>query len=49
MKTLFQLKALSLFVCACLVSSVAFAQMGKGPASPRDSVSGTIKGGLGSK
>jgi len=45
MKTLFQLKALSLFACAFLVSSVAFAQKTAKPIlSPRDSVSGTIKG-----
>jgi len=42
MKTLTQLKALTFFVCAILVSSAAIAQ--KMPASPRDSVSGTING-----
>ena len=41
MKTLIKLKALTFFVSAFLVSSVAFAQA---PASPRDSVSGTING-----
>jgi hypothetical protein len=45
MKTLFQIKALSFFVCAILLSSVAFSQgIGKAPASPRDSVSGTVAG-----
>jgi hypothetical protein len=43
MKKSFQLKALALFVCAILVSSIASAQMG-GQASPRDSVSGTVHG-----
>lgn len=46
MKTVFKLKALTFFVCAFLVASMAFGQdMGKKqPLSPRDSVSGTIKG-----
>jgi hypothetical protein len=46
MKTLFQLKALSFFVCAFLVSSAAIAQdAAKKPIpSPRDSVSGTVGG-----
>jgi len=42
MKTSFQLKALTFFVCAFLVSSTAFAQAPI--ASPRDSVSGIIAG-----
>jgi hypothetical protein len=42
MKTAFQLKALTFFLCAFLVSSMAFGQ-GTIP-SPRDSVSGTVKG-----
>jgi hypothetical protein len=47
MKTLSKLKVLTFFVCAFFVSSVAFAQdMGKAPASPRDSVSGTINGAV---
>ncbi|MGZ3811718.1 MAG: DUF2911 domain-containing protein [Mucilaginibacter sp.] len=41
MKKLFQLKALSLFMLAFLVSTVAFGQAKSIP-SPRDSVSGTI-------
>ena len=41
MKTLFKLKALTFFVSAFLLSSMAF---GQGAASPRDSVSGTING-----
>ena len=45
MKTLLKAKALTLFVCAFLVSSVAFSQkMAKAPLSPRDSVSGTVHG-----
>ncbi|HAL81032.1 MAG TPA: hypothetical protein DCO83_01415 [Mucilaginibacter sp.] len=45
MKTLFQIKALSFFVCAFLLSSVAFAQKTAKPiASPRDSVSGIVAG-----
>jgi hypothetical protein len=47
MKTSFQLKALAFFAFAFLVSSVAFAQMGKDGKpipSPRDSVSGTVAG-----
>jgi hypothetical protein len=46
MKTTYQLKALAFFVCAFFASSVAFAQMdgGKTVPSPRDSVSGTVKG-----
>jgi hypothetical protein len=50
MKTSFQLKALAFFVCAFLVSSMAFAQMknmgkdGKPIPSPRDTVSGTVAG-----
>jgi hypothetical protein len=45
MKKLFQLKALSFFLCAFLVSSIAQAQDGgKTIPSPRDSVSGTIAG-----
>jgi len=45
MKTLFQLKALSFFVCAFLVSSVAMAQNTAKPIpSPRDSVSGAVAG-----
>lgn len=45
MKTLFKAKALTLFVCAFLVSSVALAQDTAKPIpSPRDSVSGVIKG-----
>ena len=44
MKTVFKLKALTFFVCALFVSTVAFGQMNnKAPLSPRDSVSGTIK------
>ena len=42
MKTSFQLKALTFFVCAFLASSTAFAQAPV--ASPRDSVSGVIDG-----
>ena len=42
MKTSFQLKALTFFICAFLVSSVGIAQAPI--ASPRDSVSGTIGG-----
>jgi hypothetical protein len=42
MKTSFQLKALAFFFCAFFVSSVAFGQ--GAPQSPRDSVSGTVKG-----
>jgi hypothetical protein len=43
MRNLSKLKALSIFVVAFLVSTIAFAQ--KGPvASPRDSVSGTVAG-----
>jgi|SRR6185437_5247374 len=45
MRKLFQLKALSFFVCAFLVSSVALAQNAPKPIpSPRDSVSGTVAG-----
>jgi hypothetical protein len=45
MKTLFKAKALTLFVSAFLVSSVAVAQTtAKTIPSPRDSVSGTIHG-----
>jgi len=47
MERSFQLKALAFFVCAFLVSSMAFAQMGKDGKpipSPRDSVSGTLAG-----
>jgi hypothetical protein len=46
MKTSFQLKALAILFCAFFVTSVAFAQMdgGKTIPSPRDSVSGTVKG-----
>ncbi|TWJ01530.1 Protein of unknown function (DUF2911) [Mucilaginibacter frigoritolerans] len=45
MKKLFLLKAFALVAFAFLVSSVATAQnMAKKPASPRDSVSGTISG-----
>ena len=47
MKTSFQLKALLLFACAFLVSTVAFGQMGKDGKpipSPRDSVSGVAGG-----
>jgi len=45
MKTLFQFKVLTFFVCAFLVSSVAIAQNTAKPIpSPRDSVSGTIAG-----
>ncbi len=45
MKTSFQLKALTFFVSAFLVSSsMAFAQASKPIASPRDSVSGTVDG-----
>jgi len=43
MKKSFQLKALALFVCAFLVSSMAFAQSKPIP-SPRDSVSGKVAG-----
>jgi hypothetical protein len=47
MKTVFKLKALTFFVCAFLVSSMAFAQdIGKQPLSPRDSTSGTINGAV---
>jgi hypothetical protein len=42
MRKLFQLKALSFFVCAFLLSSMAIAQ--KSIPSPRDSVSGTVAG-----
>src|ERR1700722_11634221 len=42
MKTSFQLKALAFFCCAILASSMAFGQ--KTMPSPRDSVSGTVKG-----
>jgi hypothetical protein len=46
MKTAFQLKAFVFFLGAFFVSSVAFGQMdgGKTIPSPRDSVSGTVKG-----
>ena len=44
MKKLFQFKALSIFVLALLVSTVAFGQAKKPVASPRDSVSGSIAG-----
>ncbi|WP_295674764.1 DUF2911 domain-containing protein [uncultured Mucilaginibacter sp.] len=47
MKRSFQLKALAFFVCAFLVSTMAFAQLGKDGKpvpSPRDSVSGTVAG-----
>lgn len=45
MKKLFQLKALTLFVIALLVSFMATAQKMSGPLeSPRDSVSGTVAG-----
>jgi hypothetical protein len=47
MKRSFQLKALAFFVCAFLVSTMAFGQMGKDGKpipSPRDSVNGTIAG-----
>jgi hypothetical protein len=49
MKKMFQLKALAFFVCAFLMSSVAFGQndmaKSKGPIpSPRDSVMGTVAG-----
>ena len=45
MKNLLQLKALSFFVCAFLISSVAMAQKATKPlASPRDSVSGKVAG-----
>lgn len=45
MRKLFQLKALSFFVCAFLVSSAALAQNAPKPIpSPRDSVSGTVAG-----
>jgi len=47
MKRSFQLKALTIFVCAFLVSSMAFAQKGKDGKpipSPRDSASGTVAG-----
>ncbi|WP_428329990.1 DUF2911 domain-containing protein [Mucilaginibacter sp.] len=46
MKTSFQIKLLSFFLCAFLISSVAMAQKkASGPIpSPRDSVSGVIKG-----
>lgn len=45
MKRSHQLKALAAFVCAFLVSTIAFGQMkGKKILSPRDSVSGTIDG-----
>ena len=43
MSKLFQLKALPLFVCALLLTSVAFSQEKK-QASPRDSVSGKAGG-----
>ncbi len=43
MKTSFQLKALSFFVCAFLATAVAFAQEKPQP-SPRDSIGGTING-----
>ncbi len=47
MNKLFQLKALSIFVCAFLVSSMALAQnMAKPMPSPRDSVSGTVAGSV---
>ena len=42
MKTAFQLKALAFLFCAFFVSTVAFGQ--KTIPSPRDSVSGTVKG-----
>jgi hypothetical protein len=42
MRKLFPLKALSFFVCAFLLSSMAIAQ--KSIPSPRDSVSGTVAG-----
>lgn len=50
MKTSFKLKALLAIVIACLFSGAAMAQMdkkdqSKKPASPRDSVSGMVKGG----
>jgi hypothetical protein len=41
MNSSFKLKAVSFFACALLLSSVAFAQK-KAPASPLDSVSGSI-------
>ncbi len=45
MKALLKFKALSLFLCAFLVSSIALAQdAGKQIPSPRDSVSGTVAG-----
>jgi hypothetical protein len=45
MKKLFSVKALAFFACAFLFSFAASAQnMAKAPASPRDSVSGVIKG-----
>lgn len=45
MKKLFQLKALTFFICACLVSSSAMSQNAAKPIpSPRDSVSGTVGG-----
>ena len=45
MKTSFQLKALPFFLCAFLVSSLAFGQGdGKTMPSPRDSVMGKVAG-----
>ncbi|HEY2581311.1 MAG TPA: DUF2911 domain-containing protein [Mucilaginibacter sp.] len=45
MKKLIQLKALTFFISACLVSSVGMAQNAAKPIpSPRDSVSGTVAG-----
>ena len=44
MKTSISLKALFVFVCACLVASIAFSQPMGQKASPRDSVSGTVNG-----
>ena len=43
MRKLFQLKALSVFTVAFLVSTMAFAQK---PASPADSTSGTVAGSM---
>jgi DUF2911 family protein len=45
MKKLFQLKALSMFVIALLVSTAAFAQK-KPQASPADTASGTVAGSM---
>ncbi len=44
MKKLFQVKALTLFVCAFLVSTIALAQDMKKPASPHTGIIGKVAG-----